>query len=133
MRIDHIMLRTTDLEKSEHFYTEVMGMKIIAWDNRMDSPDNRYNSFFAAYEETGAKMEIVYNDGKDDPDIYQNGNVVGHVGIYVEDIIKIQANAITHGFHFERIVTHKNGNKEYKIGTIKGPEGVNLALVQKIS
>ena len=43
MRILHTMLRVGDLEKSIHFYTKVLGMKLI---RQHDYPDGEFSLAF---------------------------------------------------------------------------------------
>ena len=46
MRILHTMLRVGDLERSLHFYTEVLGMRLL---RRNDYPDGKFTLAFVGY------------------------------------------------------------------------------------
>lgn len=133
MKIDHVMLRTINLEESIEFYTKIFGMIVLSRDNRMNQPENKYDSAFVGFANGDFKIELVYNAGKDFDDSYFPGSVFGHLGIYVGDIEMISEKAKSRGYKMEKIVNHNHGSKAYKIATIVSPEKIELALVQKVS
>ncbi len=82
MRILHTMLRVGDLEKSLHFYTEVLGMKLL---RRRDYPEGRFTLAFVGYgdEAHDTVLELTYNW---DTHRYDLGDGFGHIAIEVDDV-----------------------------------------------
>ncbi len=82
MRILHTMLRVGDLEKSLHFYTEVLGMKLL---RRRDYPEGRFTLAFVGYgdEARNTVLELTYNW---DTHHYDLGDGFGHIAIEVDDV-----------------------------------------------
>ncbi len=82
MRILHAMIRVGDLERSIHFYTEVLGMKLL---RRHDYPDGKFTLAFVGYgeERDNTVIELTYNWGVERYDL---GNAFGHIAIEVDDV-----------------------------------------------
>ena len=82
MRILHTMLRVGDLDKSLHFYTDVLGMKLL---RRKDYPDGEFTLAFVGYGEESdtAVLELTHNWGTSS---YDPGNAYGHIAIAVADV-----------------------------------------------
>ena len=82
MRILHTMLRVGDLDKSLHFYTEVLGMTLL---RKQDYPDGKFTLAFVGYGEESetAVLELTHNW---DTASYEIGNGYGHVAIAVDDV-----------------------------------------------
>jgi len=82
MRMLHTMVRVTDLERSLHFYTEVMGMKLL---RKRDFPQGRFTLAFVGYddEDKQAVLELTHNW---DTDSYELGDAYGHIAIGVGDV-----------------------------------------------
>ena len=51
-RLAHTMMRVLDLEKSIHFYCDILGMQVL---RRTDYPGGRYTNAFVGY---GPEMEF---------------------------------------------------------------------------
>jgi lactoylglutathione lyase len=82
MRLLHTMLRTSDLDRSIDFYTQVLGMKLL---RRKDYPEGKFTLAFIGYGEEGDNtvIELTYNWGVDKYDL---GNAYGHIAIEVDDV-----------------------------------------------
>ena len=82
MRIMHTMLRVGDMDRSIHFYTEVLGMKVL---RKQEYPDNQFTLAFVGYgdEVDHAVLELTYNW---DQDRYEMGDAYGHIAIGVDDV-----------------------------------------------
>ncbi|MEE8264168.1 MAG: lactoylglutathione lyase [Gammaproteobacteria bacterium] len=82
MRIMHTMLRVGDMDRSIHFYTEVLGMKVL---RKQEYPDHRFTLAFVGYgdEADHAVLELTYNW---DQDRYKMGDAYGHIAIGVDDV-----------------------------------------------
>lgn len=81
MRILHTMLRVGNLEKSIHFYTNILGMKIL---RQKEYPDGKFTLVFVGYqnESEGSVLELTYNWGVEKYDL---GTAFGHIAIEVDD------------------------------------------------
>ncbi|AUD79204.1 lactoylglutathione lyase [Kangiella profundi] len=82
MRILHTMLRVRDLDKALHFYTDVLGMKLI---RKHDYESGRFTLAFVGYgeEKDNTVLELTHNWDTDD---YEMGDAFGHIAIAVEDV-----------------------------------------------
>ncbi|MFN4291226.1 MAG: lactoylglutathione lyase [Permianibacter sp.] len=82
MRLLHTMLRVGDLDRSLHFYTDILGMKLL---RRRDYPDGKFTLAFVGYgdESDSSVIELTYNWGVDK---YELGSAFGHIAIGVDDV-----------------------------------------------
>lgn len=82
MRILHVMIRVGDLERSIHFYTEILGMSLL---RRNDYSDGRFTLAFVGYgeEQSHSVIELTYNW---DVKYYELGAGFGHIAIEVDDV-----------------------------------------------
>ncbi len=82
MRILHTMLRVGDLNKSLHFYTEVLGMQLL---RKKDYPSGRFTLAFVGYgqETDSTVLELTHNW---DTTHYEIGEGYGHIALGVDDI-----------------------------------------------
>ena len=81
MRILHTMLRVGNLDRSIHFYTNVLGMEVL---RRHDYPEGKFTLAFIGYgaEKDHTVIELTHNW---DTESYDKGNGYGHIAIEVED------------------------------------------------
>lgn len=81
MRLLHTMLRVGDLQRSLHFYTEVLGMRVL---RQQDVPEGQYTLAFVGYDDeaSGTVLELTYNYGVSE---YVMGDAFGHLAIAVPD------------------------------------------------
>jgi len=83
MRLLHTMLRVGDLDRSIHFYTEVLGMNLL---RTSENPEYKYSLAFVGFGQGNpeqAEIELTYNWGTTE---YEMGTAYGHIAIGVEDI-----------------------------------------------
>jgi lactoylglutathione lyase len=82
MRILHTMIRVNDLDASLHFYTEVLGMRLL---RKKEYPSGEFTLAFVGYgdESDTAVLELTYNWGRSS---YTHGDAFGHVALGVDDI-----------------------------------------------
>ncbi len=82
MRLLHTMLRVGNLEKSIHFYTKVLGMRLL---RQKEYPKGEFTLAFLGYgnEENNTVLELTYNWGVD---AYELGSGYGHIAIEVPDV-----------------------------------------------
>lgn len=82
MRILHTMIRVGDLDRSIHFYTNILGMKLL---RRKDYPEGKFTLAFVGFgaEDQQACIELTYNWGVA---TYEKGTAFGHIAIAVDDV-----------------------------------------------
>src|SRR5690349_10503702 len=82
VRILHTMLRVRNLEASLHFYTTIMGMKLL---RQKEYPEGQFTLAFIGYadESLQSVLELTYNWGQKD---YELGTAFGHIAIEVDDV-----------------------------------------------
>ncbi len=125
MRILHTMLRVGDLQRAIHFYTEVMGMKLIRTTER---PEQGYSLAFVGYgsEADGAVLELTYNHGVNN---YEMGNAYGHIAIAVEDAYAQCERIAAAGGHVTRAAGPVKGGNTV-IAFVQDPDGYKIELIQ---
>lgn len=75
----HMMVRVLDLERSERFYRDVLGLAVA---DRFD-----FDSFTLVYlrnAEADFEVELTLNKGREQP--YSHGDGYGHVAFVVDDL-----------------------------------------------
>jgi len=126
--MDHVMFRTPDIDKSVLFYETVFGMQVDSID---DHPSDNYKLVFMLEKNSGIKLEITYNYGVDIQE--ESGRAFGHVGFYVDNAIEMCDKSMLMGYH-ARYHRHKSSvGNSYIIGVIMSPEGLEIAVVEKLS
>lgn len=126
MRILHTMLRVTDLERALHFYTKVLGMRLL---RRQDYPEGRFTLAFVGYEEEseGAVLELTHNW---DIDAYELGTAYGHIAIDVDDAEASCAAVLRLGGKVVRPAgPMKHGSTV--IAFVEDPDGYRIEFIQK--
>jgi len=126
MRILHTMLRVTDLEKSIHFYTTVLGMKLL---RQKDYPDGKFTLAFVGYgdEADESVIELTHNwETKN----YDKGNAFGHIAIEVNDVYQACEAMKKTGGKIIREAGPMNAGKTI-IAFIEDPDGYEVELIGK--
>ena len=82
MRLLHTMIRVGDLARSKHFYSELLGMKLL---RQLEYPDGRFTLAFMGYgdENDHTVIELTHNW---DTSEYDHGSAFGHIAIEVDDV-----------------------------------------------
>lgn len=120
------MLRVGDLEKSIHFYTNVLGMKVL---RQKDYPDGKFTLAFVGYqnESEGTVLELTYNWGVKKYDL---GTAYGHIAIEVDDAYKACEKVKSLGGN----VTREAGPMKHGatiIAFVEDPDGYKIEFIQK--
>lgn len=126
MRLLHTMLRVGDLDKSLHFYTEVMGMKLL---RTSKNEEYRYTLAFVGYgdEANSTVLELTYNW---DTDNYDLGTGYGHIAIEVEDVYTSCDKLRAAGAKITREPGPVLGGTT-EIAFVEDPDGYKIELIAK--
>jgi lactoylglutathione lyase len=126
MRLLHTMLRVGNLEKSLHFYTEILGMKLL---RRRDYPDGKFTLAFVGYgdEAQHTVLELTHNW---DTEKYELGNAFGHIAIAVEDVYQACEKIRAKG---GKIVREAGPMKHGKtvLAFVEDPDGYRIELLNE--
>ncbi|GAB4354444.1 MAG: lactoylglutathione lyase [Methylohalobius sp. ZOD2] len=124
MRILHTMLRVGDLDRSLHFYTEVLGMKLL---RQRDYPEGRFTLAFVGYGDEGENtvLELTHNW---DTSNYDLGDGFGHIAIEVDDVYAAAEKIRAHGGKVVREPgPMKHGNTV--LAFVEDPDGYKIELL----
>ncbi len=128
-RIDHTMLRVSDLEKSLDFYVRILGMKIL---RQNEYPQGRFTNTFVGYhgEDDSTNLELTYNWDQTEP--YDRGNAWGHIALKVSDVYAASEYLKQEGVEFTKEPSPmKNGTRI--LAFIKDPDGYPIELNEPLS
>ena len=126
MRIAHTMIRVGDLTKSLHFYTEILGMKLL---RQKDYPEGKFTLAFVGYDEEAvtAAIELTYNW---DTTHYDIGTGFGHIALEVQDIYAICENITEKGGKVVRAPgPMKHGTTV--IAFVEDADGYKIELIER--
>jgi lactoylglutathione lyase len=120
------MLRVGDLDKSLHFYIEVLGMKL---QRKKEYPEGEFTLAFVGYGEESetAVIELTHNWGTSSYDI---GNGYGHIAINVEDVYSACEKIKAAGGK----VTREAGPMKHGttiLAFVEDPDGYKIELLSK--
>jgi lactoylglutathione lyase len=128
MRLLHTMLRVRDLDRSLHFYCDLLGMKLL---RRKDYPGGRFTLAFVGYgdESETAVLELTHNwDGRD----YELGTAFGHVALGVDGIHAVCDRLRAQGVPIPR----EPGPMQHGttvIAFLEDPDGYKIELIEERS
>ncbi len=123
-RLLHTMIRVRDLEKSVHFYTNVLGMTEFS---RKDYPGGRFTLVFLGFEEGAAQIELTHNWDRDED--YALGEGFGHIAVGSADIHALSAEIKKAGGEVVREPgPMKHGSTH--IAFVRDPDGYAIELIQ---
>ena len=128
-RLAHTMIRVLDLEKSLHFYCDLLGMQV---QRRTDYPAGRFTNTFIGYgaEAEFPCLELTHNWDQEAP--YEKGNGWGHICIETPDVYKSCEELVKIGVEF--ISPPKPMNAGTRIlAFCKDPDGYIIELNESIN
>ncbi len=120
MKYLHTMVRVSDVEKSLHFYRDLLGLKEV---RRSDNEKGRYTLIFLAapgQEET--PIELTYNW---DPEDYTGGRNFGHLAYEVDDIYAFCEKMMEAG------VTINRPPRDGRMAFVRSPDAISIEILQK--
>jgi len=128
VRILHTMLRVGDLQRSIHFYTQIMGMNLL---RTTDRQDQQYSLAFVGFgrgnEDGHAEIELTYNYGVAD---YEMGSAYGHIALAVPDAAAACARIQAAGGHVTRPAGPVKGGSTV-IAFVQDPDGYKIELIER--
>jgi lactoylglutathione lyase len=120
MKYLHTMVRVSDLERSLHFYCELLGLREI---RRIENERGRFTLvFLAAPGDDAAQVELTYNW---DPQEYTMGRAFGHLAYEVDDIYAMCEKLRAGG------VTINRPPRDGRMAFVRSPDDVSIELLQK--
>ena len=120
MRFLHTMIRVLDLEKSLHFYIDVLGLKEI---RRNDYEKGRFTLLFLATGPNEPQLELTYNWDQTEP--YSVGRNFGHVAYEVDNIYEYCEMLQKKG------ITILRPPRDGRMAFIRSPDQISIELLQK--
>jgi lactoylglutathione lyase len=113
------MVRVSDIEKSLHFYRDLLGLQEI---RRIDNEKGRYTLIFlAAPGDENAQIELTYNW---DPEVYGGGRNFGHLAYRVTDIYALCDRLMKGG------VTINRPPRDGHMAFVRSPDNISIELLQ---
>ncbi|MCJ8315994.1 VOC family protein [Idiomarina sp.] len=127
MRYLHTMVRVHDLERSLHFYCDLLGMKEVS---RKEVEKGRFtlvylaasDDFELAKEKRSPELELTYNW---DPETYSGGRNFGHLAFEVENIYELCQKLKDNGIIINR--PPRDGHMAF----VRSPDNISIELLQK--
>ncbi len=126
-RVLHAMIRVFDLDRSIHFYTNLLGMTVL---RRTDYEGGRFTLAFVGYgrEADGATIELTWNWDQAEP--YTIGSGFGHIAIGVADIYGTCERLAAAGAVIPRPPgPMKHGSTV--IAFVEDPDGYRIELIER--
>lgn len=127
MRYLHTMVRVSDLDKSLHFYCDILGLREI---KRSDYPNGQFTLIYLAapvdeihaIQESAPLLELTYNWH---PESYSSGRNFGHLAFEVANIYETCERLEQSG-----VVINRPPRDGY-MAFIKSPDNISIELLQK--
>lgn len=125
MKILHTMLRVGDMDRSIHFYQQVLGMRLL---RTSENTEYKYSLAFLGYddEENSSVIELTYNWGVSK---YEMGTAYGHIAIGVEDIYATCKAVKEAGGKITREPGPVKGGKTV-IAFVEDPDGYKIEFIE---
>jgi lactoylglutathione lyase len=128
MNILHTMLRVGDMKRAVHFYTDVLGMRLLRTAER---PEQGYSLAFVGYGagngDGGAEIELTYNHGVTS---YEAGTAFGHIAIGVPDVAATCERIRAAGGVIAREAGPVKGGTTV-IAFVQDPDGYKIELIER--
>jgi len=118
MKYLHAMIRVADINKSLHFYQELLGLKLL---RQKDYESGRFSLYYLATEEGAPEVELTHNW---DAAEYSNGDAFGHLAFAVENIYALCQKLEDSG------VTILRPPRDGHMAFVKDPSGISIELLQ---
>ena len=125
MRMLHVMIRVSDLDRSISFYRDILKMKLL---RKNEFSEGEFTLAFLGYgdESQSTALELTYNWGTNKYDL---GNAYGHLAIGVDDVYKACEDIKKSGGK----VTREPGPMKHGttvLAFVEDPDGYKIELLQ---
>lgn len=120
MKFLHTMIRVKDLERSLHFYIDLLGLKET---RRAEVEAGRFTLVYLATDHGEPEVELTYNwDQKEE---YSHGRNFGHLAFAVENIYEACAKLEKAG------VTILRPPRDGRMAFVRCPDNISIEFLQK--
>ena len=127
MRYLHTMVRVKHLDRSLHFYCDLLGLQEV---RRIENEKGRYTLVFLAAPEDAARakseqaplVELTWNWDSED---YSGGRNFGHLAYRVDNVYEICSRLMKGG------VTINRPPRDGHMAFVRSPDGISIELLQK--
>lgn len=127
MKFLHSMIRVGDLDRSLHFFCDILGLKEV---RRTENEKGRYTlvylaapeDFEAARQNGAPTIELTYNWDEHD---YGGGRNFGHLAFAVDDIYEVCERLQKAG------VTISRPPRDGHMAFVRTPDAISIELLQK--
>ncbi len=129
MRYLHTMIRVFDLDKSLHFYQDVLGFKV----QRRDDYEKKQFSlvFLTASGDSaeGPAIELTYNWDREQP--YHRGDAYGHMAFAVDSIEEVGKKLEAAGLQFSW-GPGSTPSGDRRMAFVDDPDGYEIELIETV-
>lgn len=123
-KIIHSMIRVLDLDKSMHFYGDVLGLRES---HCLDFPD--FTLVYLRCPESGFEIELTLNKGREEA--YTHGTGYGHVAVVVPDVPGFHAELQAKGYEPAPVKEFKRGDELLaRFFFIQDPDGYKIEVLE---
>lgn len=124
-KVIHTMIRVLDLEKSMHFYADVLGLRES---HRIDFPE--FALVYLRNDENDFELELTLNKGRDEP--YTHGTGYGHVAVVIADAAARHAELSAQGYAPAPVKEFKRGDELLaRFFFIQDPDGYKIEMLER--
>ena len=120
MKYLHTMVRVLDLDKSLHFYRDLLGLTVT---RRTEVEAGRFTLVYLATAEGEPELELTYNWDQQEP--YSYGRNFGHLAYAVDDIYEICQKLQDNG------ITILRPPRDGRMAFVRSPDGISIELLQE--
>lgn len=128
-RLDHTMIRVTNLEKSLDFYTRILGMKVL---RNTDYPNGRFTNVFIGFgpENITTTLELTHNWDQTEP--YDKGKAYGHLAFNVDSVVEAMDYLEKEGVTIRSPAKPMNHGTRM-LGFVEDPDGYVIELNEPVN
>lgn len=119
MKYLHTMVRVSDIEKSLHFYCDLLGLQEV---RRYENAAGKFTLIFLATDKDAPPIELTYNW---EPEEYGEGRNFGHLAYEVDNIYDICQKLMDAG------VTINRPPRDGHMAFVRSPDNISIELLQK--
>ena len=120
MKFLHSMIRVNDVDKTLHFFIDLLG---LIETKRVDVPEGKFTLIFLATAKGEAEIELTHN--WDSTEEYTTGRNFGHLAFEVDDIYQLCRKLMDNGVVINR--PPRDGHMAF----VKTPDNISIELLQK--